>query len=47
VLTDLEKRNVNLKYVMIDLTDPTKITVQKRHILAPAAPGGPTKGYRT
>jgi cell division protein FtsQ len=47
VLTDLEKRNVNLKYVMIDLTDPTKITVQKRHILAPAAPGGPAKGFRT
>jgi cell division protein FtsQ len=47
VLTDLEKRNVNLKYVMIDLTDPTKITVQKRHILAPAAPGAPAKGFRT
>lgn len=47
VLTDLEKRNVNLKYVMIDLTDPTKITVQKRYILAPAAPGGPAKGFRT
>ncbi|MFH1079259.1 MAG: FtsQ-type POTRA domain-containing protein [Pseudomonadota bacterium] len=47
VLTDLEKRNVNLKYVMIDLTDPTKITVQKRHILTPATPGGPAKGYRT
>jgi len=47
VLTDLEKRNVNLKYVMIDLTDPTKITVQKRHILSPATPGGPAKGYRT
>jgi cell division protein FtsQ len=47
VLTDLEKRNVNLKYVMIDLTDPTKITVQKRNIMSPAAPGGPAKGYRT
>lgn len=47
VLADLEKRNVNLKYVLIDLTDPTKITVQKRHILAPATPGGTAKGYRT
>ncbi|MDO9558529.1 MAG: FtsQ-type POTRA domain-containing protein [Syntrophales bacterium] len=47
VLDDLEKRNVNLKYVMIDLADPAKITVQKRHILAPATPGGPAKGYRT
>ena len=47
VLADLEKRNVNLKYVLIDLTDPAKITVQKRHILAPATPGGPVKGYRT
>lgn len=47
VLADLEKRNVNLKYVLIDLTDPAKITVQKRHILAPATPAGPAKGYRT
>jgi cell division protein FtsQ len=47
VLADLEKRNVDLKYVLIDLTDPAKITVQKRHILAPATPGGPLKGYRT
>jgi cell division protein FtsQ len=47
VLADLEKRNIDLKYVMIDLTDPVKITVQKRHILAPATPGGPAKGYRT
>lgn len=47
VLMDLEKRNVDLKYVMIDLTDPTKITVQKRNILTPAAPGGPATGYRT
>lgn len=47
VLADLGKRNIDLKYVMIDLADPAKITVQKRHILAPAAPGLPAKGYRT
>lgn len=47
VLADLEKRNIDLKYVMIDLTDPTKITVQKRHIMAPAAPGRPARGFRT
>ncbi len=47
VLADLEKRNIDLKYVLIDLTDPAKITVQKRHILAPAKPEGPAKGYRT
>jgi cell division protein FtsQ len=47
VLVDLEKRNINLKYVLIDLTDPAKITVQKRHILAPAIPGGSVAGFRT
>lgn len=47
VLADLEKRSINLRHVMIDLTDPTKITVQKRHILTPAAPGGPAAGLRT
>lgn len=47
VLDDLEKRNTDLKYVLIDLTDPAKITVQKRHILAPATPGRPAKGYKT
>jgi cell division protein FtsQ len=47
VLADLAKRNIDLKYTMIDLTDPAKITVQKRHILAPEAPAGPVKGYRT
>lgn len=47
VLADLEKRSVNLRYVVIDLTDPTKITVQQRQIMAPASPGGTAKGYRT
>lgn len=47
VLADLEKRGINLKYILIDLTDPAKITVQKRHIMAPAAPEGTAKGYRT
>jgi len=47
VLADLEKRNINLKYVLIDLTDPAKISVQKRNILAPAKPDGTAKGYRT
>ena len=47
VLDDLGKRNIDLKYVLIDLTDPAKITVQKRHILAPAIPGRPAKGYKT
>jgi len=47
VLADLEKRGVNVKYVLIDLTDPAKITVQKRHILTPSPPQGTAKGYRT
>ena len=47
VMADLEKRNIPLKYLLIDLADPTKITIQKKDILTPAAPGRPAKGYRT
>jgi len=47
VMADLERRNVPLKYLLIDLSDPTKITVQKRDILPPAGPGRRAKGYRT
>jgi cell division protein FtsQ len=47
VIADLEKRGMPLKYILIDLTDPTKITVQKRQILTPATPGETAKGYRT
>ena len=47
VMADLEKRNIPLKYLLIDLADPTKITIQKKDILTPAAPERPAKGYRT
>jgi cell division protein FtsQ len=47
VMADLEKRNIPLKYLLIDLADPVKITVQRKDILPPAAPGRPAKGYRT
>ncbi len=47
VMADLEKRNIPLKYLLVDLADPTKITIQKKDILIPAAPGRPAKGYRT
>jgi cell division protein FtsQ len=47
VMADLERRNVPLKYLLIDLSDPAKITVQKRDILPPAGPGRRAKGYRT
>jgi cell division protein FtsQ len=46
-MADLEKRNIPLKYLLIDLADPAKITVQKKDILPPPAPGRPAKGYRT
>ena len=46
VMADLEKRGIPLKYLLIDLADPTKITVQRKEIV-PAAPGRPAKGYRT
>ena len=47
VMADLERRKVPLKYLLIDLSDPAKITVQKRDILPPAGPGRRAKGYRT
>ena len=47
VMADLERRNIHLKYLLIDLADPTKITVQKKNILPPAEPERPAKGYRT
>jgi cell division protein FtsQ len=47
VLADLERRNLNLRFVHIDLGDPTKVTIQRRNIVGPAAPSGATRGTRT
>ncbi len=47
VMADLEKRNMKLGFLLIDLDDPAKITVQKKEVFGPAIPVGPKKGYRT
>jgi cell division protein FtsQ len=47
VMADLERRNMKLGFLLIDLNDPAKITVQQRNVLGPAIPIGPKKGLRT
>lgn len=47
VMADLERRNVKLGFLLIDLNDPAKIAVQKRNVLSPAITIGSRKGLRT
>lgn len=47
VMADLERRNMKLGFLLIDLNDPAKIAVQKKDMLSPAVPTGPKKRYRT
>jgi len=47
VMADLERRNMKLGFLLIDLNDPAKITVQKKNVLGPIMPSGSKKGYRT
>jgi cell division protein FtsQ len=47
VMADLERRNMKLGFLLIDLNDPAKITVQKKDVLGPIVPTGSKKGYRT
>lgn len=47
VMADLERRNMKLGFLLIDLNDPAKITVQQRNVLGPVIPLGPKKGLRT
>jgi cell division protein FtsQ len=47
VMADLERRNMKLGFLLIDLNDPAKITVQKKDVLGPIVPTGLKKGYRT
>ena len=47
VMADLERRNMKLGFLLIDLNDPAKITVQKRNVLGPMIPAGSKKKYRT
>ncbi|MGO9137296.1 MAG: cell division protein FtsQ/DivIB [Syntrophales bacterium] len=47
VMADLERRNMKLGFLVIDLNDPAKIAVQKRNVLSPIVPLEPKKGLRT
>jgi cell division protein FtsQ len=49
VMADLDRKNRNVGFLLIDLSDPAKINVQQRNLLAPTGPAGTTgagKGYR-
>jgi len=47
VMADLERRNLKLGFLLIDLNDPAKITVQKKDVFGPIMPISSKKGYRT
>ena len=47
VVADLERKNMKLGFLLIDLNDPAKITVQRKNVLGPIMPTGSKKGYRT
>jgi cell division protein FtsQ len=49
VMADLDRKNRNIGFLLIDLSDPAKINVQQRNLLTPAGPAGTAgagKGYR-
>jgi len=49
VMADLDRKNLRTGFLLIDLSNPTKISVQRRNILEPAGPGKPAgagKGFR-
>ncbi|MCL2669157.1 MAG: FtsQ-type POTRA domain-containing protein [Syntrophaceae bacterium] len=49
VMADLDRKNLNAGFLLIDLSDPAKINVQQRSVLAPRGASAPTdahKGYR-
>jgi cell division protein FtsQ len=47
VMADLERRNIKPAYLLVDLSDPTKITLQPRRLPGPPEPAGQAKAYRT
>lgn len=47
VMVDLERRYQKTEHLYIDLSDPVKITVQRRDILPPAATAGARKEFKT
>jgi cell division protein FtsQ len=46
IMADLDRRNLKPGFLLIDLSDPTKITVQRKNVLAPTAPAGSKKEFR-
>jgi len=49
VMADLDRKNLRTGFLLIDLSDPAKVNVQRRNILSPAGSqgaAGPGKGYR-
>lgn len=46
VIADLDRKNLKTGFLLIDLSDPVKITVQQRNILEPARPAAAGKKYR-
>ncbi len=49
VMADLDRKNRNVGFLLIDLSDPAKINVQQRNLPGPAGPAGTAgagKGYR-
>ncbi|HOF04961.1 MAG TPA: FtsQ-type POTRA domain-containing protein [Syntrophales bacterium] len=47
VMNDLERRNLKTGHLYIDLSDPVKITVQRREALPPAMEAAAKKGFKT
>ena len=49
VMADLDRKNLKVGFLLIDLSDPAKINVQQRNLLKPAGPrvaAGAGKGHR-
>jgi cell division protein FtsQ len=49
VMADLDRKNLRTGFLLIDLSNPAKINVQRRNIPEPAGPGKPAgagKGFR-
>jgi cell division protein FtsQ len=49
VMADLDRKNLKVGFLLIDLSDPAKVNVQQRNLLTPAGPtgaAGARKGHR-
>ena len=49
VMADLDRKNLKMGFLLIDLSNPDKINVQRRNVLEPAGPRKPAgagKGFR-